>query len=154
MNDDSPYDIQIHHSHPDPCVNEALLRDSIIAALRRFEVSAAELSIAVVGDCEIAALHHTYLDDPSTTDVLTFDLADAAVPGRLDGEIVISADTARRCADHKGHSLAAEIALYAVHGVLHLLGLDDATEADARRMHRIEDEILTAAGIGAVFGAS
>ena len=45
------------------------------------------------------------------------------------------------------------LALYAVHGTLHLLGYDDTRQADAARMHDVEDEILTAMGLGAVYRA-
>jgi probable rRNA maturation factor len=45
----------------------------------------------------------------------------------------------------------AELALYAVHGTLHLLGYDDRRKADAKRMHDMEDEILSSIGWGPIF---
>ena len=52
----------------------------------------------------------------------------------------------------RGHTVSDEVALYAIHGILHLLGYDDHDDADARRMHDRENEILTRIGIGAVYG--
>lgn len=80
------------------------------------------------------------------------DGAPPASVGVLEGDIIVSADTAAREAEARGHDLAAELALYAVHGALHLLGYDDADPADAQRMHDMEDEVLSAVGIGPVYG--
>lgn len=158
MNDDTPYDIEINNQHTYDCVDEVMLRNGIGEALRRFEVAGAEISIAVVSDAEIAALHQEYLNISGPTDVLTFDLStapsDPQAPRRIEGEVVLSAETAMRCASANKHSPAAELALYAVHGLLHLLGMNDKNEQEAADMHRLEDEILVAVGIGRVFGES
>ncbi len=45
-----------------------------------------------------------------------------------------------------------EVLLYALHGMLHLSGFDDRTDADFRKMHRMEDRLLARLGIGPVFG--
>ncbi len=156
MNDDPPYNIQINNQHTYDCVDDSILRRGIREALRRFDVAAAEVSVAVVTDEEIAELRKKYMNVSGATDVLAFDLAD--VPNdrqnarHIEGEIVLSADTAMRRAEQRPHSAAAELALYAVHGTLHLLGMDDATEQEAVKMHRLEDEVLTAVGIGRVYG--
>lgn len=110
-----------------------------------------ELSIAVVGDDGMAAHNEHWLQHPGPTDVLTFDLGGDPAAGRIDGEIIVSRDTARREALRRGHSGHDELCLYAVHGVLHLLGHGDAGPRERRRMHELEDEILTELGIGAVY---
>ena len=106
----------------------------------------ATISVAVVSDRRIASLNETYLNHPGPTDVLSFDLGD----GPVDGEVVISLDTARRESQARGHSLAAELLLYAVHGTLHLLGFDDRTKADARRMRSEQERILTGLGFSSI----
>ena len=53
----------------------------------------------------------------------------------------------------RGHDTTAEVVLYAVHGTLHLLGLDDEKPDQAARMHDIEDEILADMGLGRIYGA-
>jgi probable rRNA maturation factor len=79
------------------------------------------------------------------TDVLAFPLADA--PGGLLGEVVASAETARREAAARGLAPADELLLYVVHGVLHLLGFDDHAAGDRRRMRAAERRALRAAGV-------
>lgn len=99
----------------------------------------------------MAAHNERWLDHTGPTDVLTFDLGGDAAAGRIDGEIIVSRDTARREAALRGHSQGDELCLYVVHGVLHLLGHDDSRSGERSRMHELEDEILTGLGIGAVY---
>lgn len=104
----------------------------------------------------MATLHRRYLNRAGPTDVLTFDLGTDRESGRLDGEIVVCADLARREARARGGSREAvrnELALYVVHGILHLAGYDDGTPRRAARMHAREDELLADAGLGRVFHA-
>lgn len=108
------------------------------------------LSIAVVGDRHIARLHREHLDVAGATDVLSFplhDLDEALARDLLLGEVVVSADTAARVAAERGHPPTFELTLYAVHGVLHLLGYDDHRPADQRRMREAEARCLRAAGV-------
>ena len=60
----------------------------------------------------------------------------------IDGEIVISAETACLVAGDYGTTPAAELALYLVHGLLHLCGYDDASPSEKRLMRRREAEAL------------
>jgi len=125
-----------------------------IAAALRFLLTqhgcrCATLSVAVVDDATMTELHSRYLNLAEPTDVLTFDLSDGTES--LEGEIVLCLDVAARESAARGHDLADEILLYAVHGCLHLLGYDDRTPADAKRMHSREDELLTMLGVGPVY---
>lgn len=110
-----------------------------------------ELSIALVGDAQMSELHHEFLGILGPTDVLTFELE--ADPRRriTAGEIAICVPEARRQARQRGGKTENEVLLYAVHGVLHLCGFDDRTDRGYQAMHRREDQILTALGIGPVF---
>ncbi|MEZ6192851.1 MAG: rRNA maturation RNase YbeY [Phycisphaerales bacterium] len=114
-------------------------------------VERCELNLAVVDDEQMSELHGQYLGIAGTTDVLTFDLRDD--PDQpVEGDIVICIDEARRQAKDRGHDTRLELLLYAVHGLLHLLGEDDHDPADYEKMHKREDDLLTRAGLGAVFG--
>ncbi len=171
MNEDDPYDIQVHNKHADDGVDPSMLQEGIRETLRRFNTASADVSVAVVTDTEIAELHEKYMQIQGATDVLTFDWAEQRHAGvgaagstgfagttrcaggrRVEGEIVVSADTAKRRAEERAHPVAAELALYVVHGTLHLLGMDDATKQEAMKMHEMEDEILAAIGVGRVYG--
>ena len=119
--------------------------------LALLEIGEADLSLAVVDDATMARLHEESCNEPGTTDVLTFDLRDEADEAPLEGELVLCIDEAARQAARQGHATRLELLLYAVHGMLHLLGEDDHDPAAARRMHQREDELLTAAGVGPVY---
>ena len=129
------------------------LRAAVLLTLQRHQCRPASLSITYVDDQQITQLNQQYLDRPGPTDVLSFDLADPDTAG-IDGQVVVSVETAQRQAGERGHPLEAELALYTIHGVLHLLGYDDRQEDQARRMHAREDELLTELGYGPVFGKS
>lgn len=118
--------------------------------------------VLAVDDSRMVELHGRYSGDATTTDVLTFDLAadtDAVGAGRdargpaVDADVWVCVDEARRQAALLGHAATRELVLYAVHGLLHCLGFDDADDASFDRMHAAEDDLLTRAGLGAVFAA-
>lgn len=112
-----------------------------------------ELRVRVVGDGEMSRAHEQYLGDASTTDVMTYDLADgAAADGSpVDADLLVCVDEASRRASEHGYPIERELLLYIVHGLLHCLGHDDHDEAAYRRMHELEDTILEAIGVGATF---
>lgn len=99
----------------------------------------------------MARLHKQFMNIPGPTDVLTFELARDSRGRVVEGEIVLCVPEARRRAREHGIPLAHELLLYAIHGLLHLSGYDDLTEADFRAIHRAEDRILKRLGIGPVF---
>ena len=110
------------------------------------KVKKGTLSIAFVTDQRIKALNKKYLKREYPTDVLSFDLREKPLKNLVEGEIVISTATARRNAKLYGGSLGREIALYVIHGILHLLGFDDHAKRDIERMRREENKILKALG--------
>lgn len=99
-------------------------------ALRYLE----EIEVTFVSDRTIAAVHEQFMNIPGATDVITFD----------HGEIVISAQTAAAYAPKFGHTLAQELGLYIIHGLLHLNGYDDTTPRAAARMKEKQERILQA----------
>ena len=110
-----------------------------------------ELSVALVGDSAMSALHKRFMNDASPTDVLTFPLELDARSRPVAGEVVVCVPEARRRAKEFGNSLDKELLLYALHGMLHLCGFDDRTARAFARMHRMEDTILSRLGVGPVF---
>lgn len=104
-------------------------------------------------DEEVHLLNRQYRGYDHPTDVLSFAQQETGPEAlrlprrgpRLLGDVVISVDTAERQAARHGLSLEQELALLAVHGILHLLGYEDETEAGAEQMHAKEREIVHAA---------
>ena len=94
-----------------------------------------EIFVWLISDRRMASLHRQFLRQTGPTDVLTFQ----------HGEIFISVGTARRQARIFRNSLGRELCLYIVHGVLHLHGFDDRKRADARKLEKIQENILRCA---------
>ncbi len=100
-----------------------------------------ELSIAFVDDQTQCQLHADFLDDPSSTDVITFPgdpLMDFA------GEICVNAERALLVAPDHGQTFNQELTLYLVHGWLHLAGLDDHCDEDIAQMRAGETLLMAA----------
>ena len=113
-----------------------------------------QVRVRIVDDAEMIEAHNRYCDLPTTTDVLTFDLAEHESPDEskeLDTDLILCLDEAQRQALQFNHDRTHELLLYTLHGVLHCLGYDDHTDSDYKAMHTKEDELLTQAGIGALF---
>jgi probable rRNA maturation factor len=113
-------------------------------------VAAGSVSIALVDDATIRALNRRHLAHDWPTDVLSFRLSDAADPC-LAGEIVVSGERAAALAREFSLDQQSELALYVVHGLLHLCGHDDRTASDAEAMRRQENEILATEGLTNTF---
>lgn len=107
---------------------------------------AGELSITFLTDPALAKLHADYLDDPTTTDVITFE-GDETM-GHA-GDVCVSADTALAYSKKHDKVFAEELLRYVIHGWLHLAGYDDLEPRKKRRMRAAEDralKLLRAAG--------
>ncbi|MGD0336380.1 MAG: rRNA maturation RNase YbeY [Candidatus Omnitrophota bacterium] len=98
----------------------------------------AQIWVSFVTDTAIKALNAQFLNKNCATDVLAFDLSDTYATGYLVGDIVVSADTALRNARVFNTKPSYELNLYAVHGLLHLLGYGDHTRKEKQLMRRKE----------------
>jgi probable rRNA maturation factor len=94
--------------------------------------SVPEITVLIVSDRRMAALHQEFCGLAGPTDVLTF----------RHGEIVISVETAARQARMFHSNLVCEIQLYLLHGLLHLAGFDDLATNQRRQMHRLQKKLL------------
>ncbi len=91
-----------------------------------------EVFVWLISDRRIASLHRKFMHQTGPTDVLTFQ----------HGEIFISVETAKKHARAFGNPLTRELWLYIAHGLLHLHGFDDRTQAGARQMKAMQKKIL------------
>lgn len=118
----------------------------IIEKVLRAEKRKGSIGVLITGDHEIRKLNRSFLKHDTTTDVIAFPLGsdrNGSVES-LRGDLVVSADTARRVAKEMGIPYKEELARYLVHGTLHLLGYDDHKKKDFKRMHERQEEILRA----------
>ena len=131
-------------------VAEKELADQAAFMLRKLHINpAAELSIMLVGEVAMAALHEKFMDEPGSTDVLSFPMDElrAGTPdmesaeGVL-GDVVICPEVAARQAVVAGHSTEVEMRLLLTHGILHLLGHDHAEPEEHKVMFGLQAQLL------------
>jgi len=152
------------------------LHGSITKITTLLKIASGQITINIISDDEMSALHREFCNRDSTTDVLTFDLnenedewgdthafsvsePDRSLASRanlrrrshVDVDLAACADVAIRQDEQNNQTPQKELLLYAVHGLLHCLGHDDHDLEDFNTMHAIEDELLERIGIGAVF---
>mgnify|MGYP002628456104 CR=1 FL=1 len=129
------------------------------AAMRHGGREGSRLSIVFINDAEMVRIHDEYLGDPTPTDVITFDLSEQNdEPGDLPaelaallaeapvGELFVGVEMAQKVARERGVSEARELALYVVHGALHLCGFDDHDPEERAAMRVAESLVMAELG--------
>jgi probable rRNA maturation factor len=139
------FELSLANQQSAHAVNAGRLLDAARRILADSKFASATISVAVVDDSAIHALNQKFLQHDWPTDVLSFVLD--ANGTHLNGEVVLSADTAAATAAEGGWQPADEQLLYVIHGMLHLVGLDDQSEADARNMRAAERFYLHEYGV-------
>jgi probable rRNA maturation factor len=105
--------------------------------------TATELSIRLVGTREGRTLNREYRSRDYATNVLSFPVElPRGIVLPLIGDLVICAPVVAREAREQGKPLAHHYAHLTIHGVLHLVGYDHETDADAEKMEAIERDAL------------
>ena len=117
---------------------------ALAEAALRDEGRSGELTLTFVDQADIAELNAEHLGHEGTTDVLSFplDTDDAGGLPVLLGDVVICPAVAAAQASGHAGTIDDELALLVVHGVLHVLGHDHATDAERARMQARERELL------------
>ncbi|MCE2800219.1 MAG: rRNA maturation RNase YbeY [Planctomycetaceae bacterium] len=101
-----------------------------------------EISIAIVDDPQIHQVNLQFLKHDYPTDVISFDTTES--DHFLEGEIIASADTALRVASKNHWPASHELLLYIIHGMLHVIGLDDKSLAKSKQMRSEERHYIEA----------
>jgi probable rRNA maturation factor len=127
-------------------INRQHVRTVVRAVLEGEEVADYEISLAFVDNPTIHQLNRRHLSHDEPTDVLSFPYS-AAGAAKLSGELVIGAEVAQAQAVERGHEVQAELALYIIHGLLHLCGHDDHEPDDAAQMRERERHYLSQLGL-------
>lgn len=127
-------------------IDRKRMREVVHAVLDGEGKADAEISLAFVDNPTIHRLNHRYLQHDEPTDVLSFPLSDPSAK-RLSGELVIGAEVAKAQAEERGHEVQAELALYVIHGLLHLCGYGGKTGADEKEMRQRERRYLRKLGL-------
>jgi probable rRNA maturation factor len=127
-------------------IDRKTLRRVVETVLEGEGVADAEISLAFVDNPTIHQLNKRYLDHDEPTDILTFPLSE---PGarKLAGELVIGAEVALTQAQDRGHDVQVELALYVIHGLLHLCGFNDKSASERVEMRCRERHYLGKLGL-------
>lgn len=131
-------------------VDEKELVDQAAFMLRQLHINpAAELSIMLVDEVAMASLHEKFMDEPGSTDVLSFPMDElrAGTPNRpssegILGDVVICPEVAKRQAVTAGHTTEVEMRLLLTHGILHLIGHDHAEPEEHKVMFGLQTQLL------------
>jgi probable rRNA maturation factor len=125
--------------------DETIIRKAALATLKAHHSEDCEVSILLTDDAEIQALNRQYRNIDAPTDVLAFAMREGEhhdLNPQLLGDLVLSVPTARRQSIANEHSLELELAYLTVHGMLHLLGYDHQTAAEAEAMFEKQEAVL------------
>lgn len=138
----------------DAALDSCAIKQVVSLILTDYGYSEGSISIAVVDDPTIHRLNVEYLQHDYATDVLSFTLSSDPGRGWLEGEVIVSHDTAIKMAADYQWTPRAELILYIIHGTLHLVGMEDNTDTLKQKMQVKETEYLNSIGINrsAAFG--
>ena len=135
--------ISVHQAHPSRSLDMDAVRACIARVAQGEGISIDELSVVLADHATVHELNRTWLGHDYETDVVSFPLnEDAQARGRIDGEIYVDLDTAAERAPDFDKSLEEEGLRYIIHGLLHLIGHDDATEEQRAAMRVLENRYL------------
>ncbi len=144
-----PEPLSIEQDHPSRQLDTETLRQLIRHVVAAEEASLAHLSLVLTDHDTVRRLNQSYLDHDYDTDVLSFSLREGpAPPGAsgdgVEGEVYVDLDTAAERHDEFDTSFEREAYRYVVHGLLHLIGYDDAQPSGQAKMREKETQYLDA----------
>jgi len=143
-------DVQVEGEWP---ASKEELRRAALATLLHQDAPPVEVAVVVSDDETLRELNRRYRGVDAPTDVLAFPneargpFVGVGGQPRYLGDVIISYPRAEEQAARAGHSVAAELQLLVVHGVLHLLGHDDQVEPERARMWAAQEAILKTLGV-------
>ena len=120
------------------------LREIVRQVMAEEDIKDYEISLAFVDNPTLHGINKRFLEHDEPTDVITFPYSSGKV---LVGELVIGVEVALEQARVGGHEVDAELALYVIHGLLHLVGYDDKDAHDRKQMRVRERYHLNGLGL-------
>lgn len=98
-----------------------------------------EIGYLFCDDAYLLQANQEYLSHDTLTDIITFDYVEGDV---ISGDVMISIERVRENADKFDVPFIQELHRVIIHGILHLLGQQDKSDADAAQMRKREEEAL------------
>jgi probable rRNA maturation factor len=119
------------------------IKKIVKSILKEEKVKKAFLTIVLVRDAMIRRLNRKYMSKDLNTDVLSFDLMHPfSSKTGLVGDVVVCVDTAAAVAKKIKVTFEEELMRYIVHGILHLIGYDDSSRTEKKKMWKRQEELL------------
>ncbi|OQB10714.1 MAG: Endoribonuclease YbeY [Candidatus Omnitrophica bacterium ADurb.Bin205] len=135
--------ISIRNLQQKVSVSPGVIKKIFKKILKKEKIGASgEIVVSFVTNHLIRKLNSRYLKKYSFTDVLAFETTALFNKKGFYADIIISVDTARRNSKIYKTALSYELKLYAVHGLLHLLGYDHNLAKNNRLMRKKEEEYV------------
>lgn len=138
--------ISVHSPQETVPIDRGRMREIARGVLEGESVKDYEISLAFVDNTTIHRLNKQYLDHDEPTDVLSFPYS-AANAKKLEGELILGAEVANQQATERGHDVQTELALYVIHGLLHLCGYDDKSAGAEKEMRERERHYMQQMGL-------
>lgn len=122
-----------------PAIDQERISKWINRVVVEYGCEIGEINYIFCSDEYLLDINRQYLNHDYFTDIITFDYVEE---DRVSGDLFISLDTVRDNASEYGVTFEEELHRVIIHGVLHLLGIDDKTDEDQEIMTQKEDESL------------
>ena len=125
------------------------LKRAALQSLQHLSAANGMITVVLTDREAIRDLNRTFAGEDHATDVLSFSdgSIDLETGQQYFGDVIIAVDIAQQQAEQAGHPLKSELVLLTVHGVLHLLGYDHASEGEKQKMWSQQHEIIASLGI-------
>ena len=115
------------------------LKAWITSIIKRDDKKVGDIAYMFCGDDQVLEANISYLEHDTYTDIITFDYVEGDV---VSGDILISVDRIKDNAQTFGCAFEQELHRVIIHGILHLLGVGDKTDEEAKMMRKREEEAL------------
>lgn len=137
--------ISIYNHQKDLSLSTSKVKKILVSLLKHLNIETDEVTVHFVSRRKICQLHEQFFDDPSSTDCISLPIDPPGANSNayhVLGEIFVCPKTAIEYAEKKGLDPYTETTLYMIHGLLHLIGYDDMTPLEKKKMRRKEKECL------------
>lgn len=130
--------VEVHNNSSGLPLTDDQVKNIIEYTSTSINLIASSITVIFVDDEKLARMHGEFLNDPTPTDIITFDLGE----DKTEGEIYISTQRASEQAKQFNCTESEELLRLIVHGLLHLKGYNDLAEKDLKEMKTLENQLV------------